>query len=76
MVQVASIFALDNNKVFNLKMLVMAYDLEKRNGRIARQTANTVFNIGAALIGLALGGTPSTRRSRPSGHRRRRVRRW
>lgn len=54
----------------------MAYDLDKRTSRIAGQTAKTVFNISAALVGLALGGKPSTRISRPSGIRRRRPRRW
>ena len=55
----------------------MSYNLDKKNGRIARQTANTVFGVCGAIIGLALGGRPSTRPStrisRPSGPRRRKL---
>ena len=50
----------------------MAYNLDKRMNRDARKAANTVFGLGCALIGLLLGGRPSTRRSRPSIKPRRR----
>lgn len=51
----------------------MSYNLDKKNGRIARQTANTVFGVCGAIIGLAVGGRPSTRISRPSRPRRRKL---
>ena len=50
----------------------MAYNLEKKVNSDARKAANSVFGFGCALIGLALGGRPSTRRSRPSIKPRRR----
>ena len=50
----------------------MAYNLEKKLSSDARKAANTVFGLGCAFIGLALGARPSTRRSRPSIKPRRR----
>lgn len=54
----------------------MAYDLDKRTSRIAGQTANKVFDISVAIVGLAFGAMSSTRRSRPSAPRRRKPRWW
>jgi len=56
-----------------MRRFIMSYNLDKKNGRIARQTASTVFGVCGAIIGLALGGRPSTRISRPSGPRRRKL---
>lgn len=53
----------------------MASNLDKKVSRDARKAAKTVFGLCGALIGLALGGKSSTRKSRPS-IRRKRPRRW
>ena len=53
----------------------MTSSLEKKMNSDARKAFNTTFNICGALIGLVFGGKPSTRRSRPSGIRRKRPRR-
>lgn len=54
----------------------MTNNLDKKVNRDAKKAFNTVFNITGALIGLALGGKPSTRISRPSGIKRRRPKKW
>ena len=54
----------------------MVSNLDKRVNRDARKAANTVFNICGALVGLVLGGKSSTRKSRPSGIRRKRPKKW
>ena len=41
----------------------MAYDLDKRTSRIARQTANKMFNVGVTMVGLALGAKITSRRA-------------
>ena len=54
----------------------MANNLDKKVNMDARKAANTVFNVCGALIGLALGGKSSTRKSRSTGIKRKRPRRW
>ena len=41
--------------------------------RTVELLASTVFGVCGAIIGLAVGGRPSTRISRPSGPRRRKL---
>ena len=56
-------------------MLLFLIVVNTRGGvsTFGTQTANTVFGVCGAIIGLALGGRPSTRISRPSGPRRRKL---
>ena len=41
----------------------MAYNLDKRTARIAGQTAKKVFNVGVAIVGVALGATTTSKRA-------------
>jgi hypothetical protein len=52
----------------------MAYNLDKRTSRIGGKAAKTVFNIGAALVGYALGLHSSSKRPKLSGVRRKGLR--
>ena len=54
----------------------MAYNLDKRVNRGARKAANTVFDIGGALIGCVFGINSSSKKTKSSGIRRRRPKRW
>ena len=54
----------------------MATNLDKKVNRDARKAANTVFKVCGALVGFALGGKSSTRKSGTSGIKRKRPRRW
>ena len=54
----------------------MSYNFDKMMSTGARKGANAAFGICGALIGLALGAKPSSRRSRPKGPRRPRRPKW
>ena len=48
----------------------MSYNLEKRVSRDAGKAAKTTFGLFGAILGLALGAKPFSRRTRSSGCRR------